>query len=185
MLSLLSLTSSRTGFEFRDPQRELDNVYRWRALRTREERKQLFAATGNRFTALHRIPGWHTSTASPPDAMHLLYLGAMNWIVKQVLVGPGILNKRHPGDRDPQDIFNECLNTMWMPKNFQRLPPKVSITYISPAQMGVCVLWRIHLCSSKCAQVLRSCLFSLDKHEGLLKQTNGSLHRGYYTSLSF
>lgn len=61
--------------------------------------------------------------------MHLLYLGGMNWIVKQVLVGPGILNKRHPGDRDPQDIFNDCLTTMWMPKNFQRLPPKVRKGY--------------------------------------------------------
>lgn len=36
--------------------------------------------------ALHQIPGWHTSALSPPDAMHLLYLGMMNWIVKQVLV---------------------------------------------------------------------------------------------------
>lgn len=57
--------------------------------------------------------------------MHLLYLGGMNWIVKQVLVGPGIFNKRHPGDPNPQDLFNDCLATMWMPKNFQRLPPKV------------------------------------------------------------
>lgn len=61
--------------------------------------------------------------------MHLLYLGAMNWIVKQVLVGPGMLTKRRPGDQDPQDAFNDCLDTMWMPKNFQRLPPKVSSSF--------------------------------------------------------
>ncbi|KAF8593019.1 hypothetical protein BDV93DRAFT_423631, partial [Ceratobasidium sp. AG-I] len=83
---------------------------------------------GNRFTSLHRIPGWYTSTSSPLDAMHLLYLGATNWIVKQVLVGPGVLNKRCPGDQTPQDIFNNCLDAMWMPKNFQRLPPKLGQT---------------------------------------------------------
>lgn len=57
--------------------------------------------------------------------MHLLYLGTMNWIVKQVLVGPGVLNKRRPNDQDPQLLFNDCLSAMWMPKNYQRLPPKV------------------------------------------------------------
>jgi hypothetical protein len=114
-----------SGFVFRDPQEELKNVYHWRSLPTPAERKALFSITGNRFTALHRIPGWYTSTSSPPDAMHLLYLGATNWIVKQILVAPGMLSKRRPGDQDPQDVFNECLERMWMPKNFQRLPPKV------------------------------------------------------------
>jgi hypothetical protein len=57
--------------------------------------------------------------------MHMLYLGAMNWIVKQVLVGPGMLMKRPTSNEDPQDIFNHCLDHMWMPRNFQRLPPKV------------------------------------------------------------
>lgn len=98
------------------------------ALHSHEEQRQLFEATGNRFMALHCIPGWHTSTSLLLDSMHLLYLGAMNWIVKQVLVGPGILNKRHLGNCDPQDIFNNCLNIMWMPKNFQQLPPKVHST---------------------------------------------------------
>jgi hypothetical protein len=112
-------------FVFRDPQQELKNVYRWRLLPTPAERKDMFNITGNRFTALHRIPRWHTSMSSPPDAMHLLYLGATNWIVKQILVASSMLNRRRPGDRDPQAIFNECLEHMWMPKNFQRLPPKV------------------------------------------------------------
>jgi hypothetical protein len=110
---------------FRDPQQELNNVYHWKSLPTLEERKAFFDATGNRFTALYQLPGWYTSTSSPLDAMHLLYLGAMHWIVKQILVGPGMLTKRHPGHPDPQHIFNDCLDTMWMPKNFQRLPPKV------------------------------------------------------------
>jgi hypothetical protein len=119
--------SSYKGFLFRDPQRERNNVHMWKSLPSHEERKALFDRTGNRFTALHCIPGWHTSTSSPLDSMHLLYLGAMNWIVKQVLVGPGIFNKRRPNDEDPQTAFNNCLNAMWMPKNFQRLPPKVRL----------------------------------------------------------
>jgi hypothetical protein len=85
---------------------------------TQQERRNLFDLTGNRFTALHHLPGWHTSTSSPLDAMHLLYLGAMNWIVKQILVGPGMLSKPQPTANDPQEIFNNCLERMWMPKNF-------------------------------------------------------------------
>lgn len=65
--------------------------------------------------------------------MHLLYLGAMNWIVKQVLVGPGMLNRSQPGNLEPQAIFNECLDRMWMPRNFQRLPPKVYIDILISA----------------------------------------------------
>lgn len=72
-----------------------------------EERRALFNVTGNQFTSLHHIPSWHTLTPSPLDAMHLLYLGAMNWIVLQVLVGPGVLNKGHANEGDPQILFNE------------------------------------------------------------------------------
>ncbi|KAG8705691.1 hypothetical protein FRC08_001512 [Ceratobasidium sp. 394] len=129
-LSSLSVPAGymREGFMFRNPQQELRDAYMWKSLPTREAQKELFDESGIRFTPFHRIPGWHTSTSSPPDAMHLLYLRAMNWIVKQVLVGPGMFNQRHPNDPDPQSIFNDCLTTMWMPKNFQRLPPKVCQT---------------------------------------------------------
>lgn len=153
----------------------------WRALHSREERRQLFDATGNRFTALHRIPGWHTSTSSPIDSMHLLYLGAMNWIVKQVLVGPGILNKRRPGDREPQDIFNDCLNTMWMPKNFQRLPPKVrSTNKLIPIHDDMPV--RAHICT---ITILRTYSCSLAKHEDRSRQINGNLRLESFIFLSF
>jgi hypothetical protein len=57
--------------------------------------------------------------------MHLLYLGSMNWILKQILVGPGMLTKRNPNERDPLAIFNECIDNMWVPNSYQRLPPKV------------------------------------------------------------
>jgi hypothetical protein len=121
--------SSYKGFLFRNPQQERNNVYAWKSLPSHEERRALFDRTGNCFTVLHCIPGWHMSTSSLPDSMHLLYLGGMNWIIKQVLVGPGIFNKRHPNDEDPQTIFNNCLDAMWMAKNFQRLPPKVCMLH--------------------------------------------------------
>jgi hypothetical protein len=57
------------------------------------EHKASFDITASRFTALHRIPRWHTSMSSLPDAMHLLYLGATNWIIKQIIIAPGILNR--------------------------------------------------------------------------------------------
>ncbi|QRV94937.1 Transposase family tnp2 [Ceratobasidium sp. AG-Ba] len=132
-LSSLSVPAGymRDGFRFRDPQQTLNNAYRWRNLDSADDRAHLFGQTGIRFTALHRIPGWHTASSSPPDAMHLLYLGGMNWIVKQILVAPGILNKRRQHDPDPQDLFNDCLDSMWVPKNFQRLPPKLGQTQAS------------------------------------------------------
>jgi hypothetical protein len=77
------------------------------------ERKALFDETGNRFTALHRIPGWYTCTSSPLDAMHLLYLGATNWIIKQVLVGPGMLNKRHANDPDVMNTNVTIIDVVW------------------------------------------------------------------------
>ncbi|QRV85925.1 Transposase family tnp2 [Ceratobasidium sp. AG-Ba] len=129
-LSSLSVQAGymRNRFNFRDPEQEVNSAYRWRFLPSHEERRQLFEETGVRFTAFHRIPGWCASSSSPPDTMHLFYLGGMNWIVKQVLVAPGILNKRRPNDQEPQDIFNECLRTMWIPKNFERTPPKLGQT---------------------------------------------------------
>ncbi|KAG8703013.1 hypothetical protein FRC09_004399 [Ceratobasidium sp. 395] len=131
-LSSLSVVAGymRGDFRPRDTQEDLNNAYRWRTIPDHDARKDFFNATGNRFTQLHRLPGWHTSASSPLDTMHLLYLGGMNWIVKQVLVGPGMLARRHEHGLDPQDIFNNCLDNMWMPKNFQRLPPKASTSIL-------------------------------------------------------
>ncbi|CCO36529.1 hypothetical protein BN14_10667 [Rhizoctonia solani AG-1 IB] len=93
-LSALSTPAGFTRQDFvpRNPEEELRNAYRWRALPTVAERQTLFENT---------------------DSMHLLYLGATNWIVKQILVSPGMLK------------------TMWMPGNFQRLPPKLGQTRVS------------------------------------------------------
>ncbi|QRV73450.1 Transposase family tnp2 [Ceratobasidium sp. AG-Ba] len=132
-LSSLSVAAGymRNGFRFRDPQQTLNHAYRWQNLNSADDRARLFGQTGIRFTALHRIPGWHTAPSSPPDAMHLLYLGGMNWIVKQVLVAPGLFNQRQQHGPDPQDIFNNCVDMMWVPKSFQRLPPKLGQTQAS------------------------------------------------------
>ncbi|EUC61398.1 hypothetical protein RSOL_392940 [Rhizoctonia solani AG-3 Rhs1AP] len=113
---------------YRDPDEDLNNAYYWHSLETPEERKAFFDFTGNRFTALHWLPGWHTSTCSPPDAMHLLYLGGMNWILNKNLVQPGMMNRRVPADEDPVVRFNACLDQMWLPRNYSRLPPKLGLT---------------------------------------------------------
>ncbi|EUC58792.1 transposase family Tnp2 protein [Rhizoctonia solani AG-3 Rhs1AP] len=107
-LSLLSVPARyiREDLPYRDPDEDLNNAYYWRSLETSEERRAFFEFSGNRFTALHRLPGWHTSTCSPPDAMHLLYLGGMNWILNKTLFQPGMLNKRLATDEDPVNRFN-------------------------------------------------------------------------------
>ncbi|CUA76597.1 Neurobeachin-like protein 2 [Mus musculus] [Rhizoctonia solani] len=129
-LSSLSVSAgfTRQNLPHRDPQEDLNNAYYWQSLGTAEERRAFFEFTGNRFTALHRLPGWNTSLCSPPDAMHLLYLGGMKWILIQNLVLPGMLTRRQPTDEDPIARFNLCLDQMWMPKNYSRLPPKLGQT---------------------------------------------------------
>ncbi|KDN38399.1 hypothetical protein RSAG8_09493, partial [Rhizoctonia solani AG-8 WAC10335] len=129
-LSSLSVPNGfiRANFEFRDPEEELSNAYFWKSLETAEDRKIFFDFTGNRFTALHQLPGWYTSTCSPLDAMHLLYQGGMHWIVKQILYSPGMLNKCRRDDEDPIERYNTCLDQMWIPNNFSRRPPKLGQT---------------------------------------------------------
>lgn len=62
--------------------------------------------------------------------MHLPYLGSINWILKQVIVGPNCLAPRQPGAESPIDIFNASLDKIWFPYNVRRLPPKASNTVV-------------------------------------------------------
>ncbi|CCO36813.1 hypothetical protein RSOLAG1IB_12102 [Rhizoctonia solani AG-1 IB] len=113
-LSSLSVPAGyiRQDLPYRNPEEDLNNAYYWKSLPTAQERRAFFEFTGNRFTALHRLPGWHTSTCSPPDAMHLFYLGGMNWILIRTLFQPGMLTRRRPTDEDPVARFNKCLDNM-------------------------------------------------------------------------
>ncbi|KAG9104776.1 hypothetical protein FRC06_010283 [Ceratobasidium sp. 370] len=77
----------RTDFPFHDLHEDLQNAYFWKSLETAEEHQVFFEETGNWFTILDILPGWHTATQSPPDTMHLLYLGGANWILKQIIMG--------------------------------------------------------------------------------------------------
>lgn len=129
LLSILFANVCMLGFNDRDPEEDLQNVFRWKSLEDPEERQALFERTGNRYTLLHLLPGWHTSTQSPLDAMHLLYLGGVNWILKQVIMGPNLLAARQPGAENPIDIYNTALEEMWLPYSVGRLPPKVSVNH--------------------------------------------------------
>ncbi|QRW04041.1 hypothetical protein RhiLY_03040 [Ceratobasidium sp. AG-Ba] len=116
----------RDNFPYRDPMEDLQNAYFWRSLESDEDRELFFEETGNRFTILQLLPGWHTSSCSPPDAMHLLYLGASNWILKQVVTGPNLLAPRVPNRPNPVDIYNTALeDDLWLPYSVGRLPPKL------------------------------------------------------------
>jgi hypothetical protein len=109
----------------RDPNADLQNAYLWKVEEDPEARHALFEQSGNRYTILHKLPGWHTATRSPPDAMHLLYLGGVNWILKQVIMGPNLLAPRQRDAEKPVDTYNAALESMWLPFSVGRLPPKV------------------------------------------------------------
>ncbi|KAF8594557.1 hypothetical protein BDV93DRAFT_515687 [Ceratobasidium sp. AG-I] len=126
----LSALSAPTGFlrvhfVHRVPEEELDNCFFYRSLDTAEEREAFFQFTGTRFTQLDRLGGWDAARRWPPDAMHLIFLGAVSYIVKQVIFAPGMLNKRPGAIESPVDIYNACLAWFWFPHNFGRLPPKI------------------------------------------------------------
>ncbi|QRW08695.1 hypothetical protein RhiLY_07694 [Ceratobasidium sp. AG-Ba] len=115
-------------FPYRLPSEELDNKVFWQKLETAEERQAFAEFTGTRFTALDRLGDWHAALCSPPDAMHLIHLGAINWIVKQILFAPGMFNKRPGAAHNPVKKFNDALARVWLPYNIGRLPPKLGQT---------------------------------------------------------
>lgn len=117
-------------FPYRNPEEELQNRAFWKTLPTAEERRAFFNFTGTRFTALDRLGGWDAAKHSPPDAMHLVHLGAINWIVKQILFAPGMFNKRPGANADPLRLLNEAVGRVWLPYNIGRLPPKVCRVYM-------------------------------------------------------
>jgi hypothetical protein len=115
-------------FPHRDPHEDLQNAYYWKSLETEDERCLFFEETGNRYTILHALPGWYTSTSSPIDSMHLLYLGGVNWILKQVIIGPDLLAPQQREAEKPIDIYNRTLEDMWVPYSVGCLPAKVSLS---------------------------------------------------------
>ncbi|KAF8595180.1 hypothetical protein BDV93DRAFT_481245 [Ceratobasidium sp. AG-I] len=117
---------TRANFPYRVPEEELDNRYYYKSLDNAEDREIFFQFTGTRFTELDRLGGWDAARRSPPDAMHLIFLGAVNYVAKQVLFAPGMLDKRPDGVGQPMDRYNDCLSRFWFPYNFGRLPPKTS-----------------------------------------------------------
>lgn len=128
--SLLSFIHLALDFPYRVPAEELENRGFWKTLPTAEERKAFFDFTGTRFTALDRLGNWHAANRSPPDAMHLVHLGAINWIVKQILFAPGMFNKRPGAVADPLKVLNAAVGRVWTPYNIGRLPPKVRGMYM-------------------------------------------------------
>ncbi|KAG8685574.1 hypothetical protein FRC09_014663 [Ceratobasidium sp. 395] len=61
--------------------------------------------------------------------MHLLYLGGVGWLLKQIIVGPALLAPRIPDAPNPVDVFNSALeNDLWLPYSIGRLPPKIGQT---------------------------------------------------------
>jgi hypothetical protein len=124
-------------FVYRNPAEELDNRYFWRSLEDREERKAFFDFTGSRFTVLDLLPGWDSARRSPPDAMHLIYLNVVNWLVKQVLVAPNMFHKRQGAAEKPVDKWNSGLGILIYPHGIGRLPANVSMIVLSHCRADI------------------------------------------------
>ncbi|KAF8601942.1 hypothetical protein BDV93DRAFT_584343 [Ceratobasidium sp. AG-I] len=130
-LSSLSVPAgfTRAEFPFQDPAEELGNVFFWKSLDNDEDRQLFFEESGNRYTILHEIPGWYTASRSPPDSMHLLYLGGVNWILKQIVLGPSLLAPRRVDHPEPINVYNTALEfDLWLPYSAGRSPPKIGQT---------------------------------------------------------
>jgi hypothetical protein len=85
----------------------LQQKHEW--LRDPARRNRLWTKNGTRFTELDRIPGFYGPTSCPVDAMHVFELGTTPWLMKQIIVGPGMLEARYR-DQDPDDKPSARLN---------------------------------------------------------------------------
>lgn len=60
--------------------------------------------------------------------MHLLYLGGVNWILKQIVLGPNLLAPRREDYPEPISVYNAALDfDLWLPYSAGRSPPKASV----------------------------------------------------------
>lgn len=147
-------------FSHRVPQEELENRGFYRTLGDPEDCQAFFEFTGTRFTVLDRLGDWHAAKHSPPDAMHLIHLGAINWIAKQVLFAPGMFTKRRGAPHNPLEVLNKAIGRVWVPYCITRLPPKVFSTWMRPHFADISP-------------------FSLDKQQSASKLINGRSLFGY------
>jgi hypothetical protein len=116
----------------RDPMEYLQQKHMW--LREPARRRRLWLNNGTRFTEMDRIPSFYGPTSSPVDGMHVFELGTTPWLVKQIIVAPGMLQARF-ADQDPADQpstrFDTGLAGVIWPPFCSRIPPRVSaILYI-------------------------------------------------------
>jgi hypothetical protein len=114
----------------RDPMEYLQQKHEW--LREPARRTRLWSKNGTRFTELDRIPAFYGPRSSPLDCMHVFELGTTPWLIKQIIVGPGMLEARFRG-QDPADVpsarFDGGLATVIWPSQCSWIPPCVSILY--------------------------------------------------------
>lgn len=117
----------------------------WRSMSTPDDREAVWERLGTKFFPFDRMPGWHASLASPVDAMHNIFLGMTSWIVGRIIVGPGLLDYRHPRDssrRSPVQRWNNCVKSAWFPARYTRLPPLVCSFFLCKSiKFTVCLAW--------------------------------------------
>ncbi|KAF8604293.1 hypothetical protein BDV93DRAFT_555929 [Ceratobasidium sp. AG-I] len=93
-------------------------------------------------------PDWHTSTQSPPNSMHLFYLGGGNWILKQIIMGSNLLDMQELEAKSPISIYHVFLeNDLWLPyKDGMRAIPAHSCACTpEPGDESSIWCWCLHL----------------------------------------
>ncbi|CUA68980.1 POC1 centriolar protein homolog A [Rhizoctonia solani] len=176
-LSSLSVPAGyiREELPYRDPDEDLNNAYFWQSLESPQERKAFFDFTGNRFTALHWLPGWHTSTCSPPDAMHLFYLGQ----VLRFCVATGTLDKRTV---TPNEIafgmgLLEDMCVDYAKKNVPEPPNFHMMMHLQDAILKYGSLYNTHVWGMERANGILSAMSHNGRGGGILE---GTLMRGWW-----
>ncbi|KAF8606147.1 hypothetical protein BDV93DRAFT_437595 [Ceratobasidium sp. AG-I] len=115
----------REQFDTRDPSHQLKAKFVAQHA-SKEDRGRIADAEGVNFIDLDRIPGWLGTHDSPPECMHLLFLGLMKYIHTSIILGGGMfVAGRARGARKPWDAFNQSVRTAYFPPGFQRIPERV------------------------------------------------------------
>ncbi|QRV97837.1 Transposase family Tnp2 protein [Ceratobasidium sp. AG-Ba] len=110
------MTDDALDLPLRDPRQVLYDKSAWLNAPP-EQQEQMRKRTGIIFTEFDRLPGWYSSTMCPPDPMHLIHLGTTKFILRGVLLLPGMMTPRarQAADDSPLVRANHFLDRLHLP----------------------------------------------------------------------
>ncbi|QRW10485.1 Transposase family Tnp2 protein [Ceratobasidium sp. AG-Ba] len=104
--NISEMTHDVLDLPLRDPRQVLYDKSAWLNAPP-EQQEQMRKRTGVIFTEFDRLPGWYSLTMCPPDPMHLIHLGTTKFILRDILLLPGMMTPRAHQAADDSPLFEK------------------------------------------------------------------------------